>query len=135
MLISALPLNGLCDLGQIPFPVCEMGLHQVISPGSSSSGILWFSDSDQGQSRPLPLGAEMQGLGSDPFPETFHLQPSPPPGRGSLNKGAPRNGAFAQRWQVSWPLSGKLTQSLPPGLRFPEKGSSNRCQRDRFSAY
>lgn len=68
MLISALPLNGLCDLGQIPFPVCEMGLHQVISPGSSSSGILWFSDSDQGQSRPLPLGGRNAGSGIGSIP-------------------------------------------------------------------
>lgn len=71
-----------------------MGLYQVIPQGSSSSGILWFSDSDQGQSRPLPLGAEMQGLGLGPFPETLHLQPSPPQGRGSLNKGVPRHGAL-----------------------------------------
>ena len=50
-----------------------MGLHQMIPQGSSSSGILWFSDSDQGQSRPLPLGEEMQYLGLDAFPEMDYL--------------------------------------------------------------
>lgn len=93
VLISALPLNGLCDFGQIPSQSMKW-LHQVIPQGPSSSGILWFSDSDQGQSRPLPLGAEMQGLGLDPFPETLHLQPSPPQGRGSLNRGVRSQGAL-----------------------------------------
>ena len=50
-----------------------MGLHQMIPQGSSSSGTLWFSDSDQGQSRPLPLGEEMQCLGLDAFPEMVYL--------------------------------------------------------------
>lgn len=66
----------------------------MVAQGSSCSGILWFSDSDQGQSRRLlPSGAEMQCLGLDSFPETFHLQ-SPTQGRGSLNKEVPRHGAL-----------------------------------------
>lgn len=119
VLISALPLNELHDFRYIPSQ-SEMGLHQVIPQGSSSSGILWFRDSDQGQSRPLPLGAEMQGPGLDPFPETLHLQPSSPQGRSSLNKGV------TQAWVIALPPVGRLPgchQDSDPAGRWQEQQS------------